>query len=89
MRAQITILIATIVLLAPAMAHACDGCGCRGGPGYRGPNGKCVGWAQIGKVCGSPPTERCTAEGPAVGADRAASDGQDIEKQRPKVGNGQ
>jgi hypothetical protein len=30
--------------------------------GYRGPDGKCVGWENIGRVCGSPPTTRCTAE---------------------------
>ncbi len=24
-------------------AAACEGCGCRGGPGYRGPDGQCVG----------------------------------------------
>lgn len=27
-------------------AVACDGCGCRGGPGYRLPTGQCVSWAQ-------------------------------------------
>jgi len=29
--------------------------GDRGGPGYRGPSGRCVGWADIGKTCGNPP----------------------------------
>lgn len=38
------------------------GCGDRGGPGYRGPNGKCVGWAQFRRVCGVPPEKHCTAE---------------------------
>jgi hypothetical protein len=38
-------------------------CGTRGGPGYRSnANGRCVGWSDIGKTCGNPPTERCTAE---------------------------
>jgi hypothetical protein len=37
-------------------------CGDRGGPGYRGPGGKCVGWAEFGRVCGKPPEKRCSAE---------------------------
>jgi len=53
-----------ILLLAavPAQAEVCSGCGCRGGPGYRGPSGSCVGWDALSKTCGSPPTTRCTAE---------------------------
>jgi hypothetical protein len=67
---------ATVLLLAGAMtAEACSGFGCRCGPGYRGPSGRCVGWADIGRVCGSPPTSRCTAEGPNAGADDAAEHG--------------
>lgn len=50
-------------------------CGDKGGPGYRGPNGKCVGWAEIGRVCGNPPTPRCTAENTAAGAALAAEHG--------------
>lgn len=42
-------------------ALACEGCGCRGGPGYRGPDGRCVGWARLNKICGNPPT-RCAYE---------------------------
>jgi micrococcal nuclease len=41
---------------------AAAGCGSRGGPGYRGPDGRCVTWADIGRTCGEPPTLRCTAE---------------------------
>lgn len=55
---------------AAAAGGYCSGCGCKGGPGYRGPNGKCVGWKALNKVCGSPPTTRCTAEGPALQASR-------------------
>ena len=40
----------------------CDQCGCKGGPGYRGPNGHCVSHKQLKKVCGVPPTTFCTAE---------------------------
>ena len=54
----------TALLLAQlgVASAACSGCGCRGGPGYRGPDGKCVGWAELARKCGSPPTKRCTPE---------------------------
>ena len=38
------------------------GCGSRGGSGYRGPNGRCVGHKRLRKICGNPPTLRCKAE---------------------------
>jgi len=48
---------------------ACHGCGCKGGPGYRGPNGQCVGFKTLTHICGTPPTERCTFENaPGTGA---------------------
>ena len=40
----------------------CHGCGCAGGPGYRGPNGQCVGFRDLERTCGTSPTERCTFE---------------------------
>lgn len=46
----------------PAQAQFCSGCGCKGGPGYRGPNGQCVSWRMLDKVCGSPPATHCKAE---------------------------
>jgi hypothetical protein len=66
----------------PAAACAdlprCTGCGCRGGPGYRGPDrsngrkGACVGYRDIDRVCGVPPETRCTYEGlPNTGVNRA------------------
>jgi len=58
-----------------AFTGFCSGCGCKGGPGYRGPNGRCVGWADIGRTCGSPPTLRCTPEGPNAGAEESAVHG--------------
>jgi hypothetical protein len=68
-------------------ADACSGCGCRGGPGYRGPSGRCVGWADIGRTCGSPPTSRCTPEGPNVEAAQAAEFGlKAIDSRKPKSG---
>lgn len=58
-------------------AAACEGCGCRGGPGYRGPDGHCVGWARLNRVCGNPPTTNCTYEGGglATGPNAAAPKG--------------
>lgn len=60
-----TSMIALAVLIAggPAWADVCDYCGCRGGPGYRDADGRCVGHKALKKVCGSPPTTRCTYEG--------------------------
>ena len=53
---------------------ACRGCGCKGGPGYRGPDGRCVGFANLDKVCGRPPESRCTFENaPGAGANRACA----------------
>ena len=40
----------------------CSRCGCKGGPGYRAPNGQCVSWAQLIKVCGPAPHNGCTRE---------------------------
>jgi hypothetical protein len=40
----------------------CSGCGCAGGPGYRGPDGRCVGFRRLAAVCGDPPTTRCSFE---------------------------
>ncbi|HRD79058.1 MAG TPA: hypothetical protein PK264_24525, partial [Hyphomicrobiaceae bacterium] len=52
-----------LALLAVSAADAvarCEGCGCRGGPGYRGPAGQCVGHEKLLSVCGTPPSTRCT-----------------------------
>jgi hypothetical protein len=76
-------LLAFMGLTSPIGAQFCSGCGCKGGPGYRGPDGKCVGWANIGNVCGSPPTTRCRAEGPNAGADKAVEQGVKVPSARP------
>jgi hypothetical protein len=55
----------TSIVLLPHLARACSGCGCRGGPGYRGPDGRCVGFAALNHVCGTPPETRCTREAAA------------------------
>lgn len=41
---------------------ACKGCGCKGGPGFRDKDRKCVGWAEVISKCGPPPHKGCTAE---------------------------
>ena len=61
-------------LSAPAQCPErarCRGCGCRGGPGYRGPDGRCVGFRELARVCGKPPERRCVFENaPGTGANR-------------------
>ncbi len=39
-------------------AASATNCGCKGGPGWRAPDGKCVGHRNITKLCGSPPSKR-------------------------------
>jgi hypothetical protein len=66
------VLIFVFVMLIAKSALAGD----KGGPGYRAPSGRCVGWADIGKTRGNPPSTRCTAEHTASGAEAAADLGQ-------------
>src|SRR5207245_752438 len=56
-----------------SLAQAYATCGTKGGPGYRGPDGRCVGWASLSRTCGSPPTLRCTPEETNPRADEAAA----------------
>ncbi len=50
---------------------ACHGCGCKGGTGYRGPNGDCVGFRQLEATCGPAPHARCVFENaPGTGLNR-------------------
>jgi hypothetical protein len=41
---------------------SCTGCGCKGGPGYRDAQHRCVGYANLIQKCGPPPHRGCTAE---------------------------
>lgn len=75
------LLAATAISLCLAEPAAAE-CGERGGPGYRGPNGKCVGWAEMGRICGTPPDTRCRAEAVAPNAAEAAGHGAKIEELR-------
>ena len=73
-----TLAILAVLIALPAAAHAA--CGDRGGPGYRGPDGKCVGWVSIARVCGCVLPGSCTPEEPAPGAQKAATLGCKIRK---------
>jgi hypothetical protein len=46
-------------------ACRCQGCGCKGGPSWRGPDGLCVSKASLAQTCGSPPASPCKQEGAA------------------------
>ena len=70
-------LIILAALVVSTLAEAA--CGDRGGPGYRGPDGKCLSWEALGRVCGSPPTTRCTPENVAPEAGSGAQKGDDIQ----------
>jgi len=56
------VVISTIVVAGVLIGGALGDCGDRGGPGYRDQTGKCVGWAELARKCGCPPSLRCTAE---------------------------
>jgi hypothetical protein len=75
-------IVALALVAATSVAEAT--CGVRGGPGYRGPDGKCVSWEALGRVCGSPPSLRCTAEGTAPAADDAARRGKENEDEKKR-----
>ena len=77
----------------PAYAHAlcvmdggsCRGCGCKGGPGYRAPNGRCVSFKRLEKVCGPYPHARCAFENaPGTGANRACATHKHPKKRKRK-----
>jgi hypothetical protein len=56
-----------LVPQAGPAAHAqeacrCKGCGCKGGPGWRGPEGTCISQAKLAEICGSPPGTPCVKE---------------------------
>ena len=57
-RIALTAALFLVPLLVPEVAlGAC-------GSGYRGPDGQCVGRAALARVCGIPPSQKCTAERP-------------------------
>ena len=67
--ATVFILIPFVFLTAPGASLAvaqetcrCKGCGCKGGSGWRSPNGFCVSEAKLAEICGSPAGTPCTQE---------------------------
>jgi len=58
----------TMVVMFPAHAAApscsCKG-GCKGGPGWRGPEGTCVSKAKLAQICGEPAGAPCVREAAA------------------------
>jgi len=51
-----------VLLVSAIDAQACSGCGCRGGPGYRGSDVNCVSWKALARVCGTPATTEAGSE---------------------------
>lgn len=69
-------LASTLLAAITIASEAGAACGDRGGPGYRDPiKDRCVGWSDIGKTCGSPPTTRCIAENAKEASAEAAGHG--------------
>jgi hypothetical protein len=71
--------VALSIAAGPALAQCvldpepCRGCGCKGGPGYREiASGRCVGFRDMPKKCGNPPSlALCSFENaPGTGANR-------------------
>jgi hypothetical protein len=60
--------------MEPFVPARCSGCSCRGGPGYRAEDGKCVGWKELKRKCGDPPTTRCSDERNGGRSDRNKKD---------------
>jgi hypothetical protein len=56
---KILALTTALVIALPSIASAT--CGTRGGPGVRGPDGRCMSWEQAVPVCGYA-GERCQRE---------------------------
>ncbi|MGE5259870.1 MAG: hypothetical protein ACM3MH_03215 [Actinomycetota bacterium] len=66
MRAMpIVLILFPIFALSPAFADdacRCQGCGCKGGTGWRGPDGACVPRTSLAQICGSPAGAPCKQE---------------------------
>jgi len=58
----LSMMVAAVLLILTQRALA--DCGDRGGPGYRAPDGHCVGWAELRRICGNPPATKCNPERP-------------------------
>ena len=56
---KVLALAAALIIAMPSIASAT--CGTRGGPGLRGPDGKCLSWDRVNSACGSDGS-RCQRE---------------------------
>ncbi len=61
-------LLSLLVIIITGIPYAlsdcfCEGCGCKGGPGWRDSGGHCVSHKGLSKICGNPPGTKCTFEG--------------------------
>jgi hypothetical protein len=64
----LVLILFSLVILTPAFADdscRCQGCGCKGGPGWRGPDGACVNAAALNQICGNPAGAPCKHEAAA------------------------
>jgi hypothetical protein len=64
MRSSIVFVLPLFLSVLAASAYAddacrCKGCGCKGGPGWRGPDGTCVSKSALAETCGSPAGAPC------------------------------
>jgi hypothetical protein len=66
MRAMpIVLILFSLFAISPVFADdacRCQGCGCKGGADWRGPDGACVPRASLTQVCGSPAGAPCKQE---------------------------
>ncbi len=67
MRAAIVFVLGLFLLITTSVAHAddacrCKGCGRKGGPGWRGPDGACVSRSALATTCGTPAGAPCKQE---------------------------
>ena len=70
MRVPSTVLVLFSMIAMPIVVPAaaaddacrCQGCGCKGGAGWRGPDGSCVPRASLAQTCGSPAGAPCKQE---------------------------
>lgn len=70
--------------LLPSFGNAA--CGDMNGPGYRNSKGDCVGWADLARVCGDPPSQCCTLEKTHPNAAEAAAFGAKIREFMEQAG---
>lgn len=62
------LLLISALLVLREVSHAatacyCEGCGCKGGPGWRDKSGHCVSHKELLRRCGNPPSTNCSFEG--------------------------